>query len=151
MWTLCLCYKLQIRSVIFHNSCDKHSSLLIESVSYTDKSFASFKNIYLCNFHFWIGNCDIDFYNFRHRKVRNFEISNQFERQQNFTVIFRRYWKQKRNSKKTFAISRNSIVIPLKFHEILLVSWNLINYCKITPYLVKFCKSPKDLGKILWK
>jgi hypothetical protein len=25
-----------------------------------------------------VGNCDIDFYNFRHQKVRNFEISNQF-------------------------------------------------------------------------
>ena len=23
-----------------------------------------------------VGNCDIDFYNFRHRKVRNFKISN---------------------------------------------------------------------------
>ncbi len=65
-------------------------------------------------------NCNIDFYNFRHRKVRNFEISNQFERQQNFTVIFRR--QRKRKSKKVFAISRNSIVIPIKFHEISLVS-----------------------------
>ncbi len=27
-----------------------------------------------------IGNCDIDFYNFRHRKVRNFENSNLLER-----------------------------------------------------------------------
>ncbi len=28
-------------------------------------------------FHYFkLGNCDIDFYNFRHRKVRNFEISN---------------------------------------------------------------------------
>ncbi len=35
-----------------------------------------------------LGNCDIDFYNFHHRKVWNFEISNQFERQRNFTDIF---------------------------------------------------------------
>ncbi len=39
---------------------------------------------------FSLGNCDIDFYNFRHRKVQNFEISNQFKRHRKFTVIFRR-------------------------------------------------------------
>jgi hypothetical protein len=37
------------------------------------------------------GNCDIDFYNFCHRKVQNFEI--QFERHQNVALIFRRYQK----------------------------------------------------------
>jgi hypothetical protein len=32
-----------------------------------------------------------------------------------------------------------------------LVSLNIINYCKISQFLVKFCKSPKDLRKILLK
>ncbi len=54
---------------------------------------------------------------------------------------------ERESQKRT--ISRNSIIIPLKFHEISLVLCNLVNYCKIMPYLVKFSKSPKDLGKIL--
>jgi hypothetical protein len=37
-----------------------------------------------------VDSCDIAFYNFCHQKVRNFEISNQFKRHRNFTVIFRR-------------------------------------------------------------
>ncbi len=32
-----------------------------------------------------------------------------------------------------------------------LVSWNLINYCKILEFLVEFSKSPKGLRKILLK
>ncbi len=40
-------------------------------------------------------------------------------------------------------------VIPLKFREMLPASWNLVNYCKITQFLIKFCKSLKDLRKIL--
>ncbi len=40
-------------------------------------------------------------------------------------------------------------VIPLKFCEMSLDSWNLINYCKITQFLIKFCKSLKDFRKIL--
>ncbi len=39
----------------------------------------------------------------------------------------------------------------MKFHEMSLVSWNLVNYCKITQFLVKFCKSLKDFRKILLK
>ncbi len=35
-----------------------------------------------------LGNCDIDFFNFRHWKVRNFDISNLFKRNQNFVVSF---------------------------------------------------------------
>ncbi len=38
--------------------------------------------------HSLLGTCDIDFYNFRHLKVQNFETLNQFKRHQNFTVIF---------------------------------------------------------------
>ncbi len=38
----------------------------------------------------WPVHCNIDFYNFRHWKVQNFEISNLFERHQKFAVIFGR-------------------------------------------------------------
>ncbi len=77
----------------------------------------------------WLGNCDFDFFNFGHRQVRNFEILNQFERNQNFAVIFRKYRKQNWKSTKYYAISWKSSVIPLKFREMSLVLWNLINYC----------------------
>ena len=43
--------------------------------------------------HFQIGNCDIDFFNFRHRQVWNFKILNLFEQNLNFAVIFRKYQK----------------------------------------------------------
>ncbi len=41
-----------------------------------------------------IGNCDIDFLNFRHCQVQNLKILNLFERNQNFGVIFQKYQKQ---------------------------------------------------------
>ncbi len=107
--------------------------------------------------HFWsslmilVGNCDIDFLNFRHCKLWNFRISNLYKWNQNFGVIFQKYRKQNRKSTKYFETSWKYSVIPLKFHEMSLVSWTLINYCKILQFLVKFCKSPKDLRKILQK
>jgi hypothetical protein len=54
---------------------------------------------------FTLGNCDIDFFNFRNQKVWNFEISNLFERNRNFEVIFQKYWKQNQKSTKYFEIS----------------------------------------------
>ena len=97
-----------------------------------------------------VENCDIDFFNFRHRKVRNFEILNLFERSWTFAVIFWKYWKWNQKSTKYFKISQKPRV-PLKFQEMLLVLWNFINYCKITQFLIKFCKSLKDFRKILLK
>ena len=47
-----------------------------------------------------LGNCDIDFFNFRHRQVWNFKISNHFKRDWNFIVNFQKYRKQKRKSTK---------------------------------------------------
>ncbi len=47
-----------------------------------------------------VGNCDIDFFNFRHRQVWGFEISNLFEWNQNFAVIFQKYRKQNQKSTK---------------------------------------------------
>ncbi len=91
------------------------------------------------------------FINFCHWKVRNFEILNQFVRNQNFAVIFRKYRKQNWKSSKYFKTSWKPKVIPLKFHEMSLVLWNLINYCKIMHFLIKFCKSLKNFKKILLK
>ena len=90
-----------------------------------------------------LGNCDIDFLNFCHRQVWNFKILNLYKRNQNFGVIF---W-----TTKYFATSWKPSVIPLKFHEMSLVSWNLINYCKISQFLIKFSKSLIILRKILLK
>ncbi len=98
-----------------------------------------------------VGNCDIDFFNFCHWKVRNFEISNQFERNRNFAVIFSKSQKQNWKFTKYFETSQKPRVTPLKFHEMSSVLWNLINYCKITQFLIKFCKSLKDFRKILLK
>ncbi len=81
--------------------------------------------------------CDTDFFNFHHCQVWDFKISNLFERN--------------RNSTKYFATSRKLSVIPLKFHEMSLVLWNLINYCKISQFIIKFGKSSKDFRKILLK
>ncbi len=99
--------------------------------------------------HISVGNCDIDFFNFCHWKVWNFEILSLLERNRNFAVIFQKYQKRNRKSTKYFKTSQKPRVISLKFHEISLVSWNVVNYCKITQFLVKFCKSLKDLRKIL--
>jgi hypothetical protein len=93
----------------------------------------------------------LTFFIFRHRKVQNFEISKLFERSWNFAVIFGKYLRQNQKSTKYFKISPKPRVIPLKFHEMSFVSWNLINYCKITQFLIKFCKSLKDFRKILLK
>ena len=73
------------------------------------------------------------------------------KRNWNFAVIFWKYRKQNRKSTKYFETSWKPRVIPLKFCEMSLVSWNLINYCKISQFLVKFCKSLKDFRKILLK
>ncbi len=37
---------------------------------------------------YYIDKCNIDFFNFRHRQVRNFKIFNHFKRDQNFVVNF---------------------------------------------------------------
>jgi len=83
--------------------------------------------------------------------VRHFEISNQFKRNRNFAVISQKYRKRYWKSTKYFETSQKPRVIPLKFCEMSLVLWNLINYCKITQFLIKFCKSLKDFIKILLK
>jgi hypothetical protein len=98
-----------------------------------------------------VGNCDIDFFKFGHLKVRNFEILNLFERNRNFAVIFQKFLKQNRKSTNYFETSWKPRVIPLKFYEMSLVLWNLVIYCKITQFVVKFCKSLKDFRKILFK
>jgi hypothetical protein len=92
----------------------------------------------------------LTFYNFRHWKVQNFEILNQFERNRNFAVIYGKCWMWNQKSTKYFA-SWKPKVMPLKFREMSLVSWNLIKYCKITQFLDKFCKSLKGFRKILLK
>ncbi len=86
-----------------------------------------------------------------HRQVQNFDILNLYEQNQNFGVIFRKYRKQMWKSTKYFETSWNPSVIPLKFHEMSLVAWNLSNYCKVLQFLIKFCKIWKDLRKILLK
>ncbi len=70
----------------------------------------------------------------------NLKISNLFENQ-------KRNW----TSTKYFETSQKPRVIRLKFGEISLVLWNLINYCKIIQFLLKFCKSLKDFRKIWLK
>ncbi len=100
----------------------------------------------------WISNALYTIYlKLRHQKVWNLEILNLSERNQNFGVIFWKYQKRNQKSTKFFKTSRKPRVLPLKFHEMSLVSWNLINYYKIAQFLVKFCKSPKDFWKILLK
>ncbi len=93
-----------------------------------------------------LGNCDIDFLNFRHCHV--WKISTLYKQNWDFGVIFRKHWKQ---NQKYFKTSQKPSVIPLKFHEMSLFLWNLIDVCKNFQFLVKFCKNPNDLRKILLK
>ncbi len=65
--------------------------------------------------------CGIDFFNFRHCQVQNFEISNQSEQHQNFAVNFQKHQKQKRKSTKNIATEQKQSIIPRKFHKISLV------------------------------
>ena len=46
-----------------------------------------------------VGKCDISFFKFCHRQVRNFKILNHFERDRNFVVNFQN--DQKQNQKLT--------------------------------------------------
>jgi hypothetical protein len=96
-----------------------------------------------------VGNCNIGFFNFCYRQVWNFEILNLFKQNQNFAIIFWEYWKQNRKSTKYFATSQKPSVIPLKFFQKSLVSWYIVNYCKILQFHIKFGKSLKVLRKIL--
>ena len=98
--------KKKLLQISFHQNYPFYvwPSILITLIS--NKNFGSLKKWFLQKSNCskdrlgWIGNCDIDFYNFCHRKVWNFEISNQFERHQNFTVIFRR-WSESESQKRT--------------------------------------------------
>jgi len=45
-----------------------------------------------------LGNCNIDFLNFRRRRVRYLEILNLYERNRNFGVIFWKYQKRNQNN-----------------------------------------------------
>jgi hypothetical protein len=94
-----------------------------------------------------IGNCNTDCFSFCHQKVKNFEISNLVKKNWNFAVIFQKYRKWNRKSTMYFKTSWKPTVIPLKFCEMSLILSNLINYCKITQFLIKFCKSLKNLRK----
>ncbi len=53
-----------------------------------------------------LGNCDIDFLNFRHRQIQNFKILNLYKQNQNSGVIFWKYWKQNQKSTKYFKTSQ---------------------------------------------
>ncbi len=56
-----------------------------------------------------------------------------------------------KSRQSTSKLHQRPSVIPLKFCGISLVSRNFLNYCKILQFLIKFCKSLKDLRKILLK
>jgi hypothetical protein len=106
------------------------------------------------SFYFYqLGNCNFDFLNFCHRQVWNFKILNLYKWNQNFGVIFQKYQKRNWKSTKYFATSRKPCVLPLKFCEMSIVLWNPINYCKISQFLIKFCKSLNNLRivKMNWK
>ncbi len=89
--------------------------------------------------------------NFCYYQVWNFKISNLYEQNQNFGVIFWKYWKWKQKSTKNFETSQKPSVIPLNYCKMSLVSWNLIIFCKILEFLIELCKNMKDLRKILLK
>jgi hypothetical protein len=84
-----------------------------------------------------IGNCDIDFFNFSHCQVQNIKIFNLFEWNWTFAVYFWKYNRVYRNWMKAKYYTIN-------FYEISLVLWNLVNFCKILQFLIKFSESPKD-------
>jgi hypothetical protein len=73
-------------------------------------------------YHSAVGNCGIDFFNFCHQKVRIFEISNLFKRNQNFAVTFQSTESETESQqRKCFEISQKPRVIPLKFCDTPLV------------------------------
>ncbi len=98
-----------------------------------------------------LGNCDINFLNFCDCQVWNFKISNLYEWNWNFAIIFWKYRRQNWKSTKYITTESRQSIIPLKLSEIMSVLWNLVNFCKISQFLVKFGKSLKDLRKILLK
>ncbi len=98
-----------------------------------------------------LGNCDIDFFNFCHCQVQNFDISNLFKQNRNFAVYFWKHRKRNWKSTKYIATEQKQCIIPIKFCEILLVLWNFVNFHKISQFLIKFCKSLKHFRKILIK
>ncbi len=79
-----------------------------------------------------------------------------FEQNQIFAVKSTESKTQSQQStSQLYETERKQSIIPLKFCEILLVSYNLINFCKISQFLVKFGKSLKDfrenIVEMTWK
>jgi hypothetical protein len=72
---------------------NRPGSLFIKKVCKT-KTEAFRQNTYFLKYA-WVGNCDIDFLNFRHCQVQNFKISNLSKWNQNFAANF---WKHRSSS-----------------------------------------------------
>jgi hypothetical protein len=62
-----------------------------------------------------IGNCNIDFFNFRHRQYRSFQILNQLKQDWNFTVKFQNHRKWKQKLTKYNAIEQNQSIVMWNF------------------------------------
>ncbi len=81
-----------------------------------------------CQRHWYVGNCDIHFFNFRHCQVKNFQILNQSKWDWNFTAKFWNHQKRKltkcNNSEWNQRITLWNFVrcrkIFVKFHPVLL-------------------------------
>ncbi len=95
-----------------------------------------------------LGNCNVEFFNFCHCQVQNFEILNLLEWNQNFAVNFRKHWKRNGESTMYIATEHKQSIIPIKFCEISLVSWILI---KCHNFSLNSVKVRKDFRKILLK
>ncbi len=81
-----------------------------------------------------LGKCDIDFFNFRHCQVWNFQILNLSERDPNLMVNFWNHWKRKQKLTKYNKIEQNQSIIVWNFvrcHEILLNFTKSHNFCFI--------------------
>jgi hypothetical protein len=65
--------------------------------------------------------------------------------------IFESTKSETKSQQSTSQLNKSKWLYQIKFHELSLVSWNIVNFCKISQILIKFCKSLKDLRKILLK
>ncbi len=120
----------------------RHASKLVRLSLSLSASFFQAPYFGICTW-LTIGNCDIDFLNFHHCQVWNFKILNLYEQNPNFGVIFQKYQKQNQKSTKYFKTSRKPSVIPLKFHKMSWVSWNLVHYLKSHNFALNSVKVQK--------
>jgi len=84
----------------------------------------------------------MDLFHFQHRQVQNFKISNLFKKTKILQSTFESTKTESKSQQSTSQLNQSKYYTNKNL-------WNIINNCKISQFLIKFCKSLKDWRKML--